>query len=160
MAVFTSAVKLLMLAVYGYSVFFWGSVTLVTGIGGGYDGDFAPPAWVLALMGTGWLALTAAMVLSYLKKDITAFLLSAAGTAAFLWAAGWFVSTIRELLETKDVAADLFEMDSEYIRRYFPAAAIPVLALVPAVLGAAKILKKHRQKKEQQQNQPVKSVAE
>ena len=78
-----TACRLLMLAVYGYSVFFWGSVTLAALFRGSYDGSAEPPGWVGVSMGCGWLLLTAAMLLSFFKKDITAFLLAAGGTAAF-----------------------------------------------------------------------------
>ena len=142
---FITVVKTLMLAVYCYSVFFWGSVTLMTEMRGGYEGSFSPPAWVIAAMAAGWAALTAAMVLSFMKKEITAFVLSAGGTAAFLRAAGWFVSTISELLETRDTAADFAQMDREYIWRFFPSLAIPVLALIPAVRKAVRLIRKRKQ---------------
>lgn len=157
---FITVVKTLMLAVYCYSVFFWGSVTLMTEMRGGYEGSFSPPAWVIAAMAAGWAALTAAMVLSFMKKEITAFVLSAGGTAAFLRAAGWFVSTISELLETRDTAADFAQMDREYIWRFFPSLAIPVLALIPAVRKTVRLIRKRKQDTVKKQSEPVKSIVD
>ena len=149
--------KLLALAVYIYSVFFWGSVTLIGIFGNSYD-DFPPPAWVGIAMASGWAVITAAIVLTFLRKEITAFLLGSAGIAAYLAAAGWFVSAIRDLLETRDVTNDLIDMDREYIFRYFPIIASGVFLLVPAVMKAVRLIGEKRRRKREEQSAPVKSI--
>lgn len=153
-----TACRLLMLAVYGYSVFFWGSVTLAALFRGSYDGSAEPPGWVGVSMSCGWLLLTAAMLLSFFKKDITAFLLAAGGTAAFCAAGHWFVLAISDQLATKNVANDLLEMDREYAWRYFPSLAIPVAALLPAVVKVVQLLRKRKQAAETEGSKPVKSI--
>lgn len=149
--------KLLALAVYIYSVFFWGSVTLIGIFGSAYD-DFPPPAWVGIAMASGWAVMTAAMVLTFLKKEITAFLLCSAGIGAYLAAAGWFVSAIRKHLETRDVTNDLLDMDRDYILRYFPSIAAAVFLLVPAVMKTAGLVGEKRRRKREEQSAPVKSI--
>ena len=155
--VYVIIVKVLMLAVCTYSVVFWGSVALIGIFRGAYS-DFGLPVWAGIALAAGEVALICALVLSFMKKNTAAFILSVVGAAAFLASSGWFVSTLRTELENRAVSNDLLDMDKRYAFRLYPAAVIPLLAAVPVARSLVLRLRSRRQKRLEKENAPVKSI--
>lgn len=152
-------IKYLMLSLFGYGVVFWGGTGVLAAFGSSFD-DFSPPAWIgFALIG-GAAALIAAGVLSWRRLNIIAFFPAALGTAAVLAAAGWFVKTARYELENRVVSNDLLDLDKHYMYRALPVLAGGVLALVLAVMQAARRIRKKRKEQNERDNAPVRSIVD
>ena len=152
-------IKYLMLSLFGYGVVFWGGTGVLAVFKGSFD-DFSPPAWIpFALIG-GSVALIAAGVLSWRRLNIIAFFPAAAGTAAILAAAAWFVTTARHELETRVVSNDLLDLDKHYMYRALPVLAGGILALVLAIIQLIRRIRKKRQQQLERDNAPVRSIVD
>ena len=152
-------IKYLMLSLFGYGVVFWGGTGVLLVTGSSFD-DFSPPAWIAFALIGGSAVLIAAGVLSWRRLNIIAFFPAAVGTAAMLAAAAWFVTTARHELENRVVSNELLDLDKHYMYRALPVLAGGVLALVLAVMQAARRIRKKRKEQQERDNAPVRSIVD
>lgn len=150
--------KILMLIPYGYSVFFYGGVT-VTGIFLKYI-EPVPPKWVAYVMIAGAVLIGAGIIFSFFKKYIVSFILLCGGTFSFLKGGFYMINKIRSKLENSAVEPSLEHMDKEYMRYYYPAASIAVIALILLIIALFRKARNQKRIQHEKDTAPVKSIIE
>lgn len=150
--------KILAVIPFAYSGFFYGGV-LAVGILGGYIDD-APPEWVAPCVIIGAVVIAAGIFISFFKKYIISFVLSLAGTAAFMKAAQHIIDDIRYKLDNNYVEAELQNMDVEYMQHYYPIMIIPVILFILLICSLIIRLRKRRKAQYERDTAPVKSIVE
>ena len=150
--------KLLMLAGYGYSVFFYGFITII-GIVGKYI-EPTPPKWVLWAFVAGVIAMTAGLFLTFFKKYFIAFALCVGGMAAYLKGGSYLINKIKDYLATHTVEPDLMDMDKDYMLRFYPVIVIGVISLALLVITIIRLILIRKRKQLIKDSAPVKSIVE
>lgn len=104
------------------------------------------------------LLMLAGMIISFCKRYILQGFFTVTGSGLFLWTGHRVVADIRERMDKYGVTPDIENMDRDYMKHYYPAAAITVIGLVIMAAGAAALMKKRRAEREKRDNAPVKSI--
>lgn len=147
----------LMLAAFGYSGFYYGGITIV-----GQLSKMAEniPAHTAHYMIAADALMFVGIIMSFAGKHIIQAIFNLSGSGLFLYAAHRVVADIRERLEKYYVEPALQEMDKDYMRYYYPIAAVTLIStIILAIALTAKIRKSLRQKRERD-NAPVESIVD
>ncbi|MBR1423255.1 MAG: hypothetical protein IJ571_07445 [Ruminococcus sp.] len=150
--------KIIMLLGYGYSVFFYGSITII-GILGKYI-EPTPPKWVLWVFIGSWITITAGMFLSFFKRYFSAFVLCIGGMIAYLHGANYMIEKIQMYLRTHTVKPELMDMDKEYMLRYYPIGIVGFISFVLLVITVIRLLLIRMRKQQIKDTAPVRSIVE
>ena len=150
--------KLLMLAGYGYSVFFYGFITII-GITGKYI-EPTPPKWVLWAFVAGVAAMTAGLFLTFFKKYFIAFPLCIGGMAAYLKGGSYLINKIKDYFATHTVEPALMDMDKDYMLRFYPVTVIGVISFALLVITVIRLMLIRKRKQQIKDSAPVKSIVE
>lgn len=156
--VYYMILKILMLAGYGYSVFFYGSITII-GILGKYI-EPTPPKWVLWMFIGSWIGITVGLFLSFFKRYFSAFVLCEGGMIAYLQGATYMIEKIQLYLRSHTVEPELMDMDKEYMLRYYPVGIIGFISFVLLVITVIRLILIRRRKQQIKDSAPVKSIVE
>lgn len=152
--------KLIMLAAYLWSGFFFGGVLAVGVMNGSVyvaHTELAP-RWVAycTIAGAGLILL--GTVLAFIKKYPASFVSVLAGNAVFMKAVRYIMDVIKRYKDTVAYDPDLSDMDKTYAIRYYP---ILITLLMSAIITAVWIIKtvrRARRKKKEMDNAPVESI--
>ncbi len=150
--------KLLMLAGFGYSAFFYGLITII-GITGKYI-EPTPPKWVLWFFVGSVAAMTAGLFLTFFKKYFIAFAFNVGGMAFYLKGGSFLINKIKSYLETHTVEPDLMDMDKTYMWRFYPVILIGVLSAVLLVITIIRLILIRKRQQLIKDTAPVKSIVE
>lgn len=156
--------KLIMIAFFMWSGFFWGIVTAL-GIQFGYifgeDYLYIPKtvAWELL---AGDAVLVVAIVIAFFRKYIISFALQIAGCVIYLKGASPIVSGLEQFFKdhtaTDSSGRSLEALPKEYMLRHYPIAGVAVCGFILVVLKIIFGIIKRRKQKQKADNAPVKSI--
>lgn len=150
--------KLLMLAGFGYSAFFYGLITII-GITGKYI-EPTPPKWVLWFFIVSVMSMTAGLFLTFFKKYFLAFGFNIVGMALYLKGGSYLINKISSYLETHTVEPDLMDMDKTYKWRFYPVILIGVLAAAFLIITIIRLILIRKRQQLIKDTAPVKSIVE
>lgn len=156
--------KLLMIAFFMWSGFFWGIVTAL-GIQFGYmfgeDYLYVPKtaAWQLL---TGDAIILLAIVIAFFRKYIISFVLHIIGCAVYLKGANPIISGLEQFFKTHTASdssgRNLDSLPREYMIRHYPIAGVAVCGFVLVLLKVIFFLIERKRRKRIADNAPVKSI--
>lgn len=150
--------RLLMLAVFMYSGFYYGG-TLIFSIFGKYI-DPIPPAWVGRCILFGTLFTAVGVGIEFFSKHFISFVLVLSGSGLYLGGVHYLISYIQKRLDEVVVDSSLIDMDRVYMYRHYP---IAVCAVISFIILTISVVKKIRAKKRAQylkDTAPVKSIVD
>lgn len=150
--------RILMLAPYLYSGFYYGGI-LIFGIFGHYI-EPAPPAWVGRCVLAGVILLTGAVTAEFMKKHYISFVLSVSGTLAYLKGVNYLISYIRKRLDEVYVEEGLQDMDKVYMTRHYPVIGVAALSLIITVIYAVMQIRRRKKARYLKDTAPVKSIVD
>jgi hypothetical protein len=147
--------KIIMLAAFLYSGFFYGGVTIVGAMTGAAELIPKSTAWVMIAAD---VIMAVGLILAFVGKDRVQALFNVTGSAMFLYKGIKIVCDIQERMDKVYVDDDLADMDKSYMLYYYPIAVITVLSLIIAVAAVIRAVKRKRREKIERDNAPVESI--
>jgi glucan phosphoethanolaminetransferase (alkaline phosphatase superfamily) len=149
--------KLLMVAAFLWSGFFYGGVTIVGAMTS--VAEFIPKR-IAVIMIIADVVIAVGLVLAFLGKNKIQALFCIPGSAAFFYAGLKVVLDIQERMENVYVDSDLENMDKTYMLYYFPILAITLFSAIILVIAIVRLIKQKRRQKVERDNAPVASIVE
>lgn len=156
--VYCLVLKLLAAAVYMYSCFFFGLVTVI-GIYSGQVNNVSSKYAAFILVGI--IILLVSLLLMFFKKYIVSFLLNILGTILYMKTAVFLVEKVRKLLDENYVTdPSVLSLDKTYMKRYYPEYAFLALGGILLAISLVRRFLRYRRKKQIMDNAPVKSIVD
>lgn len=149
--------KILMLAAFLWSGFFYGGVMVV----GSFSSiaEFIPKSTAVMIL-IGDALMVVCIVLSFLKKHIIQAIFGIPGSLLFLYAAQKIISDIQTRLETVYVDSSETAMDVQYMRYFYPILVFTLFSLVMLIIAIIQAVKRRKKAKFERENAPVASIVE
>ena len=152
-------IKIIMLASFLYSGFFYGGVTVV----GVYTGAMTVTEKGALTLGSanamliGILLMLAGLILAFFKRHIISFIASISGTLIYLYVA--YERVIKFAAQRVSASGDL-NPQTKYMLWYYPIAAFAAGSLALLTVSIVIGVNKKRKARKMRDNAPVKSIIE
>ncbi|NLZ45986.1 MAG: hypothetical protein GX896_04775 [Clostridiales bacterium] len=159
--VYFLVMKFAQLLVFGYSGFYWGGVLILAIV---FDlinrYSFSTVSNITAVfIACGVVVMCASLVLGFLKKYTTAFVVSIVGLVAYLYGVNQFIIPIKNEIGDKAVVnSNLLTLDEQWMRRCYPIIVFTVISFIMFIIKVIQGVIKKKKEKEKMDNAPVKSI--
>lgn len=150
--------RILMLAVFIYSGFYYGG-TLILSIFGKYI-DPVPPAWVGRCILFGTLLTAAGVAAEFFKKHLISFIAVFSGVLLYLKGVDYLISYIQKRLDEFVVDESLTDMDRVYMLRHYPIAACALISFIILVISFVLKIKAKKKAQYLKDTAPVRSIVD
>jgi hypothetical protein len=149
--------KILMLAAFLWSGFFYGGVMVV----GAFSNiaEFIPKSTAIMIL-IGDALMVVCIVLAILKKHRIQAFFGIPGSLVYLYAAQKIISDIQTRLEEVYVDSSETAMDVQYMRYFYPILVLTLFSLVLFIIAVVQAIKRRRKAKIERDNAPVASIIE
>lgn len=150
--------RVLMLAVFTYSGFYYGG-TLIFSIFGKYI-EPIPPAWVGWCVLFGTLLTAVGVAVEFFTKHLISFITVFSGVLLYLRGVDYLISYIQKRLDEFVVDESLIDMDKVYMYRHYPIAACAVLSFIILMISFVTAIRAKKKAQYLKDTAPVKSIVD
>lgn len=152
--------KLIMLAAFLWSGFFYGGVLSAAVLGDGIyiSANEFMPHWVAYFTLAGEAAALAGILLAFFKIYPAAFAAAAVGNVLYMRAVRFVMKNLRHFLDTQWVDEEQKNMYREYMIRYYPFMITFLMAALLFGVWIFRTISRKRREKSERDNAPVESI--